>query len=132
MAMTPLPTGVGGTLFAAGGGQGGPAASPFSSPGGVKAPGHGKNSVQQNLSSPHSGLKNTIVPGDPMSRAMGQYGKGHSLFGADLPSGSPGGSLRSIRGGTGQMRRIRGGLGPGKVGQAGGSSDYSMQSGDTE
>jgi hypothetical protein len=133
MAMTPLPAGVGGTLFAAGGGQGGgAAASPFASPGGVKGPAGGKNSTQQNLHSPHSGFRSTITSGDPMSRAMGQYGKGHSLFGADLPGGTLGGSLKSIRGGTGQMRRIRGGLGPGKTGTAGGSSDYSMQSPDSE
>jgi len=131
--MTPLPTGVGGTLFAGGGGQGGgPAASPLSAPGGIHTPSQGKNSIQQNLVSPHAGMKNTIVKGDPLSRAMGQYGKGHS-FAADLPGGTPGGALRSIRGGTGQMRRIRGGLGPGKVGQPGASgSDYSMQSPDTE
>lgn len=131
--MTPLPTGVGGTLFAGGGGQGGlPAASPFAAPGGVKTPGQGKNSTQQNLSSPHSGFRSTITSGDPMSRVMGNYGKGHSLFGADMPGGSPGSNLKSIRGGTGQMRRIRGGLGPGKTGTAGSSQDYSMQSPDSE
>lgn len=133
MAMGPLPTGVGGTLFAGGGGQGGePAASPFSAPGGTKGPSGGKNSTQQNLHSPHSGFRSTITKGDPLNRAMGHYGKTGGMFGADLPGGSPGSGLKSIRGGTGQMRRIRGGLGPGKTGTAGGSSDYSMKSGDTE
>jgi hypothetical protein len=123
--MTPLPTGVGGTLFGGGGGAGGgPAASPFSTPGGVKAPSQGKNSVQQNLHSPHAGIKSTITKGQPLSRALGHYGKDHSF---DPPS-----PLKGIRGGTGQMRRIRGGLGPGKMGQAGGSTDYSMTNADPE
>jgi hypothetical protein len=134
MAMTPLPTGVGGTLFAGGGGMGG--SEPANSPGAVHAPSLGKNSVQQNLASPHSGLRSSITKGDPMSRLMGQYGKGHSF--GNMMGGVPGGGnaaspLHQIRGGIGQMKRIRGGLGPGKVGQAGASNtDYSMTSGDTE
>lgn len=112
---------VGGTLFAPGGGMGG-------SGGDVATPSLGKNSKQQNLSSPHSGLRSTITKGDPVSRSMSQYGKGHS-FASGLAGGNP---LKQIRGGMGGMRRIRGGLGPGKQGQPGSSKDYSMTSPDTE
>jgi hypothetical protein len=128
MAMTPLP-GVGGTLFGAGGGAADSnTQTPFEAPGGIKTPSFGKNSSQQNLHSPHSGLRSTITKGDPLSRMMGQYGKGHSFS----PAGQ-GAGLSQIRGGMGQMRRIRGGLGPGKVGQAGPSNtDYSMTSPDSE
>jgi hypothetical protein len=105
--------GVGGTLFAPGGGAAGAD---------VSTPSLGKNSKQQNLSSPHSGQRSTITKGDPMSRSMGQYGKGHSFA-------SP---LSMIRGGAGGMKRIRGGLGPGKQGQPGASADYSMTSPDSE
>ena len=130
MAIGPMP-GVGGMLFGCGGAGAGPAATPFSAPGGVKQPSMGKNSVQQNLHSPHAGMKSTITKGDTLSRSMGNYGKS---------SGSPGlagisssaNPLKMIRGGTGQMRRIRGGLGPGKMGMPGPAGDYSMKSGDTE
>lgn len=120
--MAMLPMGVGGMLFGGGGGSAG--AEPVHV-------GGGKNAKAQNLGSPHSGLKNTVTKGDPMSRAMGHYGKGHA-FGA--PSGGLSGAspLKQIRGGTGQMRRIRGGLGPGKMGTAGPSGDYSMKNADTE
>lgn len=66
----------------------------------------------------------SITPGDPMSRAMGQYGKGHSyLNGADMPAAAsttptlshPGAS--QIRGGAGGMksRPRSGGLGDDKA-----------------
>jgi hypothetical protein len=115
MAITPLP--VGGTLFGGGGGMAN--ASPVNV-------GGGKNATAQNLGSPHAGVKSSLASGDPLSRSMGQYGKGHS-FG--LAGGQP---LSKVRGGLGQMRRIRGGLGPGKTGQAGPANDYSMISPDTE
>ena len=118
MAVVPMPTGVGGMLFGGGGGDAG--ASPVHV-------GGGKNATAQNLGSPHSGLKSTVAKGDPLSRAMGQYGKGHSFSG--LSGASP---LKQIRGGTGQMRRIRGGIGPGKMGQPGPVGDYSMKNADTE
>lgn len=102
-------------LFGSGGGAAGDATQPVQV-------GGGKNAHAQDLMSPHSGMKGTITKGDPLSRSMSQYGKGHSFS-----SG-----LSQIRGGKGQMRRIRGGLGPGKVGQAGPSNDYSMKSGDAE
>jgi hypothetical protein len=123
---------VGGTLFAGGGGMGGTLGGPAMqaqsgmAPGMKSAPSLGKNSQQQNLGSPHSGLMSTLTGGDPMHRAMGHYGKQPP----GVPSAPQG--LRGIRGGTGTMRRIRGGLGPGKTGTAGGSGDYSMTSMDTE
>lgn len=142
MAMIPLGGmgGVGGTLFG-GGGQGGGLSSggqslmnggtprpPMNGFGLTKGPMGGKNSHQQDLLSPHSGMAATITKGDPLARMRGvsQYGKGAGQQSLGAPS------LHMIRGGTGQMRRIRGGLGPGKVGQAGGSSDYSMNSPDVE
>lgn len=105
--------GIGGELF--GGGGGNPSAAPVQV-------GGGKNAVAQHLGSPHSGVKNTVTSGDPFSRSMGQYSKGHSFT-------SP---LKQIRGGMGGMHRIRGGLGPGKAGQPGGATDYSMKTADTE
>jgi hypothetical protein len=112
-----MPTGVGGMLFGGGGGAG--SAAPVQV-------GGGKNAQAQNLGSPHSGLKSTVTKGDPLSRSMGQYGKGHSFTAGASP-------LKQIRGGLGQMRRIRGGLGPGKMGEAGPSNqDYSMKNADTE
>jgi hypothetical protein len=76
-------------------------------------PNLGKNSKQQNLVSPHAGTRSSLATGDHMSRAMGQYGKGHTF--------NP---LRQIRGGMGGMQRVRGGLGSGKKGQAGNSPAY--------
>lgn len=113
--------GVGGTLFAAGGGGGG-----------------GKNSVQQDLGSPHSGMKATITKGDPLSRVMGHYGKGHT-FGSPQdspmtsgPSKAP--KLSTVRGGGGTMKKNvrQGGLGPGPMSTPGTDQDYSMTSADTE
>jgi hypothetical protein len=137
-AIMPLP-GVGGTLFS--GGSGGVAQGSMS-PGSTATPSLGKNSVIQNLDSPHSGLRSTITKGDPLSRLMGQYGKGHGLAtmagghskAPNAPSVSQANpTLHQLRGGLGQMRRIRGGLGPGKVGQPGPSNkDYSMTSPDLE
>jgi hypothetical protein len=142
MAMTPLPMGVGGTLFGGGGGgglssggqalmNGGTPRPPMNGFGLTKGPMGGKNSAQQDLMSPHSGMRSTITKGDPLARMPGvsQYGKGAGALG--LAGGEPP-ALHQIRGGVGQMRRIRGGLGPGKVGQAGPSSDYSMNSPDVE
>jgi hypothetical protein len=109
--------------------------------GATKGPMGGKNSHQQDLISPHAGNRSTLTAGAPLSRSMGQYGKGHdgtaALLGgsAGLPSSGSNTGLHQIRGGTGQMRRIRGGLGPGKTGQAGTSpkgGGYSMNNFDTE
>jgi hypothetical protein len=120
MALSPFggpAAGVGGMLFGAGGGDAG------TDPTSPVQVGGGKNATAQNLLSPHSGARSSLSKGEPLSRSMGQYGKGHSFA-------SP---LKSIRGGTGQMRRIRGGLGPGKLGTAGPSGqDYSMKDGDPE
>jgi len=128
--MMPLP-GVGGALFSGGSTgipQGGPSQG-STSPGGTHSFGGGRNSVMQNLGSPHSGLRSTITSGDSLSRLGNNYGKGHSM---SLTGGHSKDPNAALRGGTGQMRRIRGGLGPGKVGQAGTSQDYSMSSPDTE
>lgn len=109
MALPARGFGVGGMLFGDGGGDAG---------GGPVHVGGGKNARQQDLMSPHSGMKSTLASGDPMSRAMGQYGKGHSFA-------SP---LSMIRGGKGNMGRIRGGLGAGQKGMPAKSGDYSLKS----
>jgi hypothetical protein len=103
--------------------------------------GGGKNAVAQNLGSPHSGLKSTLTKGDPMSRMMGHYGKGHSFsqtppVGGDPTMGGPtkAPSIAAIRGGQGGMKaNVRqGGLGPGKMSTPGTAQDYSMTSPDME
>ena len=47
--------------------------------------------TMQNLPGLHSGVKATLIPGDTMSRSMGQYGKGHSMAAqtAALPDMAP-------------------------------------------
>lgn len=103
-----FPSGVGGMLF--GGGGGGGTAD-------TVHVGGGKNAKQQDMGTPHTGMKNTLTTGDPLARSMGHYGKGAN-------------PLSQIRGGMGGMKRIRGGLGPGKTGKPGPSdTDYSMKSG---
>lgn len=106
MALPSFGSGVGGMLFGMGGGGGAE----------TTHVGGGKNAKHQQLSTPHTGLKNTMTPGDPLHRAMGHYGKR-----------GPGNPLSQIRGGGGGIRRARGGLGPGKKGVAGPSGDYSMK-----
>lgn len=124
-------------------GHGGGLGTPISGSGATKGPVGGKHSTQQDLMGAHSGMRSTITKGDPMSRAMNQYGKGQdatstlmgSSFGSGLPHSGSNTGLKQIRGGTGQMRRIRGGLGPGKTGTAGpspASGAYSMNNFDTE
>ena len=113
--------GVGGTLFAPGGGLGGTAtSSPVTKVG-------GKNAAQVTLPSPHSGQLSTLTKGDTLARSANHYGK--TGMGSAGSAASP---LKQIRGGMGGMKRIRGGLGPGRMGQPGSSKDYSMTSTDTE
>jgi hypothetical protein len=107
--------------------------------GGTLFAGGGKNSVQQDFGSPHSGVMSTITKGEPLSRMMGQYGKGHSFAPqpqapsmAMGPSKAP--KLSTIRGGSGAMKKNvrQGGLGPGPMSTPGTSQDYSMTTPDTE
>lgn len=107
--------------------------------GAVFSGGGGKNAVQQHFGSPHSGQKSTITAGDPMSRSMGHYGKGHSFAAPSLdpsmamgPTKPP--SIADIRGGSGTMKKNarEGGLGPGRMSTPGTAADYSMTSPDTE
>lgn len=81
----------------------------------------GKNSVHQDLGSPHSGMKSSVTPGDPMSRVMGQLGKGHSF--------APPAPMRTT---TMVPHPRKGGLGPGAQGTDMSSGDYQMVSPDTE
>lgn len=87
------------------------------------APSLGKAAKSQNLGSPHSGQMSTLAGGDPLSRMMGHYGKGHSFA---APAG--------IRGGGGGMKRnpTKGGIGPGRQATVGTAADYSMINPDTE
>lgn len=122
------PPGAGGTLF-----SGGSSPSTGSSGGHVpngapKGFGHalggktgGKGSKQENLLSPHAGMKSTITGGDPLARSMGHYGKKQ-------------GALSDVRGGGGGIKKNprSGGLGPGPMSTPGTSDDYSMTSPDLE
>lgn len=72
--------------------------------------------AKQGMSGPHSGERATITPGDPMDRAMGQYGKAPQLLaGGDDPTAGapPAPAASNIRGGAGVMRRrvSKGGFG---------------------
>lgn len=142
----PLGPGAGGTAFSGGAAAAPAAASPhlMNGPGArpphngfglTKGPVGGKASTFQDHLSPHSGIRSTITRGEPLMRSVGQYGKmggGYSRT-AQLPGALPTRMPSAqIRGGMGQMRRIRGGLGPGRMGQPGGSGDYSMTSMDVE
>lgn len=53
--------------------------------------------AQERLPGLHSGVMTTLTPGDPMSRSMGQYGKGHSFA---LPSPADMAGLPSDAGGS--------------------------------
>lgn len=73
---------------------------------------------QQNLGSPHSGMRTAITPGDTLARSMGNYGKAPPALNA---GGAPSVDLApkmkdaaaGIRGGTGMMRKrvSKGGFG---------------------
>jgi len=116
---TPRNTGVGGALFSGG----------------------GKGSMQQSHGSPHAGSMAVHTPGDPLSRSMGQYKKGHSftdpsasaqaLIAQPKPAMPIG---KEIRGGAGTIRPGAkfGGIGPGPMASVGGDDNYSMKSADTE
>ena len=60
----------------------------------------------QDIGSVYSGQRATIVPGEPMSRAGGQYGKGHSYLAA-TPIAEPSGmaSGQTVRDQAGGMKR---------------------------
>lgn len=91
--------------------------------------------AQQNLVSPHSGVRATITPGDPMSRAMGNYKVGHSYLDsiappADAIADAPGAGAIPVRGGKGGTRpHVRqGGLGAGPNGSYGSPRMYGVAS----
>jgi hypothetical protein len=86
----------------------------------------GKNAVQQNLGSPHSGMMSTITKGDPMSRMMNQHGKRHS-FTAPAPM-----EPKPMRSTSMRAHPAKGGLTPTAVTPAAPSANYAMASTDTE
>lgn len=87
----------------------------------------------QDLGGPHSGVKATITPGDPMSRAMGQYGQGHSYDNmatmAGLPTSDPAGKMgppvRDGKGGIKSNPKV-GALGAGPNGSYGSERNYGI------
>ena len=89
-------------------------------PGSGPAPADAKNARSQDVS---GGVMSTLAGGEPLSRAMGHYKKGHSF------NPAPG-----IRAGGGGIRPAakQGGLGPGRMSAPGTSADYSMTSPDQE
>lgn len=88
------------------------------------APAAGKGSKQQDLISPHSGVMSTLAAGEPLSRMVGRYGKGHSMA---APSG-----IRDSGGGLNKGHVRQGGLGPGRMSAPGTAADYSMTNADPE
>lgn len=98
----------------------------------------GKGSHQQALGGVHSGVKSAITGGAPLSRSMGQYGKGHSYLpgmeGGVTADPTQHAGVKQIRDGGGGIRRNprKGGLGPGPMSAAGGAGDYSMTNTDLE
>lgn len=64
----------------------------------------------EDLGGTNSGAMATIVAGDPMSRSMGQYGKGHSFNLNPAPVNAADGA--GTKGGTGAVRDSKGGLKP--------------------
>jgi hypothetical protein len=89
--------------------------------------GIGKPGKMQRLTFP--GQKNTITPGDTLSRSMGQYGKGHSLLGAQPAANAAPVShagMNEIRGGSGGIKKRprQGGIGPGPMGNYGSDTLY--------
>lgn len=105
----------------------------------VFAKSDGKGAKAEHLASPHA--RSTITGGDPLARLMGHYGKatpaplqamGLGLGSGAQPTMHPGATL--VRGGKGQMRThiFQGGLGPGRMGQPGNSTNYSMAKPDSE
>jgi hypothetical protein len=106
------PAGAGGSLF---GGTAAP--KPPKQPTGLPHVGFGgKGSRQQNHG---PGSPATITGGSPLSRSMGQYGKGHSYLAPGMddgvvtdPTAHPG--MSQVRDSSGGIRRNprQGGLGP--------------------
>lgn len=61
--------------------------------------------AQERLPGLHSGAMTTLTKGDPMSRSMGQYGKGHSFVPA-TPRPEPGAANKGpqlVPGGAGYI-----------------------------
>jgi hypothetical protein len=77
-----------------------------------------------------AGQKATITGGDPFSRMMGQYGKGHSYVGAptDPAASDPTkhAGAQTVRGGKGGVKTHprQGGIGPGPNGSYGSETSY--------
>lgn len=94
--------------------------NPMPATGAHVAKGGGKNSVMQDLGSPHSGMKATVTKGDPMSRAMGQLGKGHSFAAPPMRTTAMVPNPR------------RGGLNAGGTGTPAPAGAYALASPDTE
>ena len=113
MAITPIPM----PTVRAMAGTGPPGAG-----GAPPVPSLGKAAKSQDLGGPHSGVMSTLAGGEPLSRMMGHYKKGHSFNAAP------------VRGGGGGVKPNprQGGLGPGKLSAPGSAADYSMSNPDTE
>ena len=88
----------------------------------------------QNLPGLHSGVMPTITPGDPMSRSMGHYGKGHSFAPApfaaataglpgDAAGKTPAPPVRDPKGGMKKNPKF-GDMGAGPNGAYGSPRDY--------
>jgi hypothetical protein len=88
--------------------------------------------AQQDLQSPHSGIVATITPGDPLSRTVGQYGKGATFplpttGGPSVLAAPAGGSAIRDQSGGLKTHPKTGGLGAGPNGSYGSNRDYGAQ-----
>jgi hypothetical protein len=76
------------------------------------------------------GQKDTITGSEPLSRMMGQYGKGHSYVGGAAPDTNMDptkhAGSQAIRGGQGGVKAHprQGGIGPGPNGSTGSETSY--------
>jgi hypothetical protein len=103
----------------------------------------GKGSTRQHLGTgihAFSPGSTSVAPGDPLSRTMGQYAKGHSYLSGDTSIGGDNtdtdpakhAGSNMIRGSAGGIRHNtrQGGLGPGQMGGVSGGRLYAKS--DTE
>ena len=96
----------------------------------VLVPPQGKDIASQKLS---LGQKDSITGGDPLSRSMGQYGKGHSYLGGAQPSVNSDPTKHAgsqvVRGSQGGVKTHprEGGIGPGPNGSVGSETAYPKQ-----
>ncbi len=74
---------------------------------GLFAGSDGKGAQSQSL---HQSSPSAVTGGDPLSAAMGQFGKGHSYLPGGMPAGGPAGADPTQHPGMSQIRDEGGGM----------------------